>query len=89
MIAGQATPFDGKRSVQRMGKFEIVRIDWAVECEVAAVDDEIGACRIDIFAHALKIVRQLLMAAGKVGIGNLGQAKFGHAVSSRSYDKFA
>jgi hypothetical protein len=28
----------------------------------------------------MKVVGQFLMAAGKMGVGNLGQAKFGHAI---------
>src|ERR1039458_771540 len=61
------------------GKFEIVPICRAIEGEVAAIDDEIGAPGIDVFAHPMKVVGQLRQPAGKMGIGNLGQAKFGHA----------
>jgi hypothetical protein len=28
----------------------------------------------------VKIIGEALMAAGKMGVGNLGQAKFGHAL---------
>ena len=48
------------------------------ECKVAAVDDEIGTRRVDVFADAMKIFGQLRQPAGEVRIGNLGQAKFGH-----------
>jgi hypothetical protein len=34
----------------------------------------------------VKIIGELLMAAGKMGVGNLGQAKFGHALFLRGYD---
>jgi hypothetical protein len=57
--------------VQRAGKFEIVAIGRAVEGEVAAVDDEIRARRVDIFAHPMKIVGKFRQAAGEMGVGNL------------------
>jgi hypothetical protein len=78
VIAGQVTARDGKRIVQRLGEFEIVPICRAVEREIAAVDDEVGTLRIDVLAQPMKIVRQLRLTAGKMGIGNLRQAKFGH-----------
>ncbi len=79
MIAGQVTTGDRKRIVQRSGEFEIVAAGRSIEGEIAAVDDEIGAPGVDIFAHPMKVVGQFLMAAGKMGVGNLGEAKFGHA----------
>ena len=48
------------------------------ERKVAAVDDEIGTRRIDIFADAMKICGQFRQPVGEVWIGNLGQAKVGH-----------
>jgi hypothetical protein len=33
-----------------------------------------------MFADAMKVFRELCKAAGEVGVGNLGQAKFGHAL---------
>jgi hypothetical protein len=33
-----------------------------------------------VFADAVKILGQRCQAAGEVGVGNLGQAKFGHAL---------
>ena len=80
LIAGQVTAGDGKCIVQRFGEFEIVATGWSIEGEIAAVDDEIGARRVDVFAQPVKVVGQFLMAAGKMGVGNLGQAKFGHAI---------
>ncbi len=80
MIARQVTAGDGKRIVQLFGEFEIVPAGWSIEGEIAAVDDEIGARRVDVFAQPVKVVGQFLMAAGKMGVGNLGQAKFGHAI---------
>src|ERR1700681_537811 len=61
-------------------RIEIVAIGRAIEGEVAAVDDEIGASAVDIFAQAMKIVGQPGQAAGEMGVGNLGQAKLGHAM---------
>jgi hypothetical protein len=46
-----------------------------VEGEVAAVDDEVGPSRIDVFADAMKVVGERRQAAGKVGVGNLDQPK--------------
>jgi hypothetical protein len=77
VIAGQIPAGSGKPVVQRFGKFEIVATGRAIEGEVAAVDDEIRTPRVDIFANAIKVIGQLLKAAGEVGIGNLRQAKFG------------
>jgi hypothetical protein len=87
VIAGQIAAGNRKRRVPRLGEFEVVAIGRTIEGEVTAVDDEIGSRGADIFAHPVKIVGQLLMAAGEVGIGNLGQAKFGHArlLAARSY----
>jgi len=87
MIAGQVTAGDGKRIVQRSGEFEVVPVGRSIECEIAAVDDEIGALGVDIFAHPMKVVGQFLMSAGKMGVGNLSQAKFRHAIflPARSY----
>ena len=79
MIAGQIAATDGQGAVQRVGKFEIVAIGRCVEGEVAAVDDKIGARRIDVVADTMKIIGQRLETAGEVGVGNLGQAIFGHA----------
>ncbi len=79
MIAGQGAAGHWKRSVQRLGKFEIVAVGRAIEGEIAAVDDEIGTFGVDVFAQAVKIVGQRLMAAGKMGVGNLDQTKLGHA----------
>jgi hypothetical protein len=36
-------------------------------------------------AHPIEIVRQLRQTAGKMGVGNLGQAKFGHATGLPGY----
>jgi hypothetical protein len=80
MIAGQIAAGDGEGCVQCFGEFEIVAIARAIEGEVAAVDHEIGAVGVDIFADPVKIFGQRGQAAGKMGIGNLGQAKFGHLI---------
>jgi hypothetical protein len=72
MIARQIAAFDRKRRVQGAGKCEIVAMGRGVACEVAAVDDEIGPRRVDVFADPVKIVGQALVAAGEMGIGNLG-----------------
>ncbi len=79
MIAGQITAGDRKAGVQLSGEFEIAAAGRAVPADIAAVDDEIGAAGVDVFAHPVKIIGQRLMAAGKMGVGNLDQAKFGHA----------
>jgi hypothetical protein len=50
MIAGQIAAGDGQRIVQRLGEIEIAGTGQAVEGDVAAVDDEVGTARIDIFA---------------------------------------
>jgi len=51
------TAGNGKRVVQLFGEFEIVAIGRTVELGVAAVDDEIGPRRVDMFADARKIIR--------------------------------
>jgi hypothetical protein len=79
VIAGQIAAGRRKGGVQLAGKRKIVRIARRTEGKIARVDDEIGTPRVDMFADPMKIVGQLLMAAGEVSIGNLGQAKFGHA----------
>src|SRR4029077_8419768 len=79
MIAGQITAGDGKGGMQLTGKFEIVATGWPVESKIAAVDDEIGTPGVDVFADPMKVLGQGRQAAGKVGVGNLDQAKFGHA----------
>ena len=68
-----------QRRVQRSREFEIVGAGRGVEGKVAAVDDEIGPPDVDIFAQAMEIAGQSRQSAGQMGIGNLGQAKFGHA----------
>jgi hypothetical protein len=65
--------------MQLAGKFEIVATGRPVESKIAAVDDEIGTPGVDVFADPMKILGQGRQAAGKVGVGNLDQAKFGHA----------
>ena len=86
VIAGQMTAGHGQRIVQLFRKFQVVGAGRRVEREVAAVDDKIGTRRVDVPADPMKIVGELLQAAGEVGIGNLRQAKFGHAafLSARS-----
>jgi hypothetical protein len=79
VIAGQIAAGDGEGCVQRLGEFQIVAAGRPVESDVAAVDDEIRAACVDVFADPLEIVGQAGQAAGKMAIGNLGQAKFGHA----------
>jgi len=80
MIAGQETAGHRQCVVQLLGKFEIAAAIRPVEGDIAAVDDKIRARRVDMFADAVKIVGQLLETAGEVGVGNLRQAKFAHAV---------
>jgi hypothetical protein len=80
VIAGQIAAGHRQRRVQRSGEFEIVGAGRGVEGEVAAVDDEIGSSGVDIFAQAMEIAGQAGQAAGQMGVGNLGQAKFGQAV---------
>ena len=63
----------------RLGEFEIVAMFKAVKAEIAAVDDEIGARGVDVFADPTEVLGQSRVAAAEVGIGNLGQAKYGHA----------
>ena len=55
VIAGQITARHGQGVVQDPGKFQVVRLRRGVEGEVAAVDDEVGAGRVDIFADVLEI----------------------------------
>jgi hypothetical protein len=51
-----------------------------IEDAVAAGDvEQIGTGGVDV-RSAVKIIGEALMAAGKMGVGNLGQAKFGHAI---------
>src|SRR5260370_6188813 len=80
VIARQVTAGNRQRVVQLTGKSEIVGTGRAVEGDVAAVDDEIGAAGVDVFAYPIKVVGQFREAARKMGVGNLGQAKFGHAI---------
>jgi hypothetical protein len=80
MIAGEIPAGNWQLGVQRAGEFEIVALGRAVEGEIATVDDEIRTRRVDIFADAMKVVGELLQAPGKVGVGNLGQAKLAHAI---------
>jgi hypothetical protein len=79
VIAGQIAAVDGQGAVQRVSEFQIVAAGRSVEGEVAAVDDKIRARRIDVIADAMKIISQRRETAGEVGIGNLGESKFGHA----------
>ena len=80
VIAGQVDAVDRKRRMQLLGEFEIVAVGRRVEGDIAGVDDEVGARRVDVLADALEIPGELLIAAGEVGIGNLGQTKFAHAI---------
>jgi hypothetical protein len=66
--------------VQFPGEFEIIRAARRVKGKIAAVDDEIGARRVDMRADAMKIIGELLQAAGEVGVGNLRQSKLVHAL---------
>ena len=45
-----------KGGVQLAGEFEIVGIGRGIPGDVAAVDDEIGPRRVDVFAHPVKII---------------------------------
>jgi hypothetical protein len=65
VIAGQGAAGDRGRSVQLTSKFEVVAIGRGIEGEVAAVDDEIGALHVDVFAHPTKIVGQISEAAAR------------------------
>jgi len=65
--------------VQCSGKLKVVGTGRSIECEVTAVDHEIGTGRIDMSAHPLEIVGQTGQPTAKMRIGNLGEAKFGHA----------
>src|SRR4029077_19658021 len=87
VIAGQVTARDGQGIVQGPCKFQVVRLRWAVEGDIAAVDDEVGAGRVDIFADLLEIRDEWGQAAGEMGVGNLGQPEFAHAfiLPVRSY----
>src|ERR1700720_2529583 len=80
VIAGQVTAGSRNPIVQRFGEFEIIAIGRAVESEVTGVDDQIGTPRVDVFAYPIEVVGQCRQAAGKMGVGNLDQAKFGHAI---------
>ena len=77
LIAGAGNT--GCGFVQRSGEFEVVPVGQSIECEIAAVDDEISALGA-IYCHPVKVVGQFLMSAGKMGVGNLSQAKFRHAI---------
>jgi hypothetical protein len=78
VIAGQVDAIDRETAVQRLGEFEIVAAGRSVEGEIAGVDNEVRARRVDMFAEALKILDKRCQAAGEMGIGNLGQAEFAH-----------
>ena len=65
--------------MQRSGKVKVIGTGRSIECEITAVDHEIRAGRIDVSAHPLEIVGQTRQSTAKMGIGNLGEAKFGHA----------
>jgi len=80
VIAGNVAAGDRQRGVQRPGKCEIVRARLRIEREIAGVDDEVGPCRVDVLADAMKIVGEFLQATREMGIGNLRQAKFGNAL---------
>ena len=80
VIAGQIAAGHRQRRVEGSREFEIVGAGRGVEGEVAAVDHEIGALRVDIFTEAMEIAGQAGETAGQMGVGNLGQAKFGHAL---------
>jgi hypothetical protein len=88
VIAGQITAGSGKRVMQRFGEFEIIAIGRDIEGDVAGVDDEIGALGIDVFADPIEVGGQGRQAAAKMRVGNLDQAKFGHAIFSRRDDIF-
>jgi hypothetical protein len=82
VIAGQIAAGDGKRLMQGSRKIKFVRFCRSVERDVAAVKHKIGTPGVDVFADPMKIIGQRRDAAGKMGVGNLGQAKFGHAMAS-------
>src|SRR4029078_555592 len=47
VIARDVTAGKRKRGVQRSGKFKVIGIGWAIESEIAGVDDQIGPLRVD------------------------------------------
>ena len=69
-----------EQRLQAFRKFEIVASDRAIPRDIAAVDDEVGSRRGNMFADAMKVLGQFWKTAGEMGVGNLGQAKFGHAI---------
>ena len=75
VIPGQMPARHLQRIVQLFREDEIVAAGRRVEGEVAAVDDEVGPCRIDMRGDAVKIVGELWQAAGEMGVRNLRQAK--------------
>jgi hypothetical protein len=75
MIAGKVPAADGKRIVQYFGKVEIIAIGRPIECDVAAVNDEVRTFGVDVFAHPMKIVGKFGHAAGKDGCRKSGSAE--------------
>ena len=55
MVARQTAAANGQVVVQRLGECEVIAIGHRVEGQIAGVDDDIGARRIDVFTHAPKI----------------------------------
>src|ERR1700746_1608296 len=55
MVARQTAAGNGQVVVQRLGECEVIAVGQRVEGQIAGVDDDIGARRIDVFTHAPKI----------------------------------
>src|SRR6201981_2585474 len=78
MVARQTAAGNGQIVVQRLGEREVIAIGQRVEGQIAGVDDDIGARRIDVFTHASKIFGEFPRETGKMSIGNLANVKFAH-----------
>src|ERR1700751_2868330 len=82
MVARQTAAGNGQVVVQRLGECEVIAIGQRVEGQIAGVDDDIGARRIDVFTHAPKIFGEYPRETGKMSIGNLANVKFAHGPNS-------
>src|ERR1700741_4985962 len=78
MVTRQTAAGNGQVVVQRFGEYEVIAIVQRVEGQIAGVNDDIGARRIDVFTHAPKIFGKFPRETGKMGIGNLANMKFAH-----------
>ena len=75
VIAGQVDAVDRKCRMQLLGKFEIVAVGRRVEGDIAGVDDEVGARRVDALADALEIPGEVLDSGGRGGCRKSGSGE--------------